>query len=68
MDDLIDRVLHYATMPLWGPACVVMRALDACVGDTYDNALGVAATTAERVAARTTSHDDLGGKLEAEAA
>jgi hypothetical protein len=68
MDDLIDRLLHYATMPVWAPACVVMRALDACVGDTYDTALGVAATSAERVAARTTSRDDLGGQRDAEAA
>jgi hypothetical protein len=50
MDDLIDRALHYATLPLWGPACVVMRALDACMGETYDRALGVAAASAERVA------------------
>ena len=57
MDDLIDRVLHYATMPLWGPACVVMRAVDACVGETYDRALGLAATTAERVAEHTTARE-----------
>ena len=63
MDDLIDRVLHYATMPLWGPACVVMRAVDACVGDTYDTALRVAATTAERVATHSTARDDRGPHL-----
>ena len=63
MDDLIDGLLHYATMPLWGPACLVMRALDACVGETYDKALGVAATTAERVAAHGTARDDRGPQL-----
>ena len=63
MDDLIDRVLHYATMPLWGPACIAMRALDACVGETYDKALGVAAATAERVAAHGTARDEHGPDL-----
>jgi hypothetical protein len=63
MDDLIDRALHYATMPLWGPACVVMRALDACIGDTYDRALGVAAVTAERVGAHGAPHEGRGPHL-----
>jgi hypothetical protein len=53
MDDLMDRLLHYAAMPLWGPACLVMRALDACVGDTYERALHTAeAVAADVIAAR----------------
>jgi hypothetical protein len=50
-------------MPLWGPACIVMRALDACVGETYDRALGVASATAERVAAHGAARDGRGSYL-----
>lgn len=53
MDDLMDRLLHYAALPVWGPTCLVMRALDACVGDTYERALETAeAMAADLVAAR----------------